>query len=155
MPTRLMMDEQRKLSVLKLFLRIYGALSFLIFVPLCLAIMLQNPLFDDGGLMNWTIWNGVICGGQPCYVPPMLFIIYLVWAAFLFLAARDPYRYRSFLTFTAWANLFHGLLMSVQAATDLGLFWSKYFTDIPFVTILALGIFILLPKRDGARTATA
>src|SRR6185437_979201 len=101
-PTRLMMDEQRKLSVLKLFLRIYGALSFLIFVPLCLAIMLQNPLFDDGGLMNWTIWNGVICGGQPCYVPPMLFIIYLVWAAFLFLAARDPYRYRSFLTFTAW-----------------------------------------------------
>jgi hypothetical protein len=149
------MDEQRKISVLKLFLRICGVLSFVIFVPLCFAIMFQSPLFDAGGLMNWTIWNGVICGGQPCYVPPMLFIIYLVWAVFLFLAANDPVRYISFLNFTAWANLFHGLLMAGQAATDLGVYWSKYFTDIPFVTILAIGIFILRPKMDKTREVAA
>jgi hypothetical protein len=142
------MDEQGKLSALSLFLRTYAVLSFVIFVPLCLAIMLQSPLFDDGGPMNWSIWNGVACGGQPCYVPPMLFIIYLVWAVFLWQAAKDPHEHISFLNFTAWANLAHGLLMTFRAMTNIGLFWSKFLTDIPFVTILALGIFILHPNRN-------
>jgi hypothetical protein len=149
------MGEQGNLVALKFFLRIYAVLSFLIFVPLMLAIILQSSLWDVGGPMNWTIWNGVICGDQPCYVPPMLFIIYLVWAVFLWRAATDPERYTSFLEFTAWANLFHGLLMAVQAATDLGVYWSKYFTDIPFVTILAVGIFILRPKSGETRQAAA
>jgi uncharacterized protein DUF6632 len=47
---------------------------------------------------------------------PMLFIIYIVWGVFFFLAARKPLAYVSFLSFTMWANLFHGLLMGVQAA---------------------------------------
>jgi hypothetical protein len=48
-------------------------------------------------------------------VPPMLFTIYLVWAVFFFLAARNLLAYVSFLNFTMWANRFHGLLMGVQA----------------------------------------
>jgi hypothetical protein len=45
----------------------------------------------------------------------MLFVIYLTWAVFFFIAARKPQAYVSFLNFTMWANLVHGLLMVIQA----------------------------------------
>lgn len=144
------MDEQTKIAILRVFLRTYGVLSFVIFVPLCLGIIFQIPQLGEGGPMNWAIWNGVICGGQPCYVPPMLFVIYLTWAVFLFRAAEDPRAYASFLDFTIWANLAHGLLMAAQSLTDLSLYWSKWLTDIPFITILAVGIFMLRPARNGS-----
>lgn len=149
------MEDDRKIKTLRIFLRVYGLLSFAIFGPLCLGIVLQSSLLADGGPMNWTIWNGVVCGGQPCYVPPMLFVIYLVWAVFLFMAVDKPGEYSSFLNFTIWANLFHGILMCVQAATDIGLFWTKFFTDIPFVLILAVGIYFLKPSPSAASPAVA
>ena len=46
----------------------------------------------------------------------------------------------SFVNFTMWANLAHGLLMVVQAAMDMDRYWSKFLTDIPAVLILALGM---------------
>lgn len=82
----------------------------------------------------------------------MLFTIYLVWAVFLFLAARRPLAYVSFLNFTMWANLFHGLLMGVQAAAMTAHYWAKWFTDIPFVLILALGIYVWRPSSSQEET---
>lgn len=79
----------------------------------------------------------------------MLFIIYLVWAVFFFLAAREPMAYVSFLKFTMWANLFHVLLMAVQAGAMMDRYWSKWFTDIPFLLILAVGIYFWLPRRQS------
>jgi hypothetical protein len=140
-------DETRKLSRLAIFLRIYGVLSLLVFGALFIGFTVQSPLLAEPGSLNWLIWNGVRCGDQPCHVPPMLFTIYLVWAVFLLLAARKPLQYVSFLNFTMWANLFHGLLMAGQAATMMDHYWSKWFTDIPFVSILALGIFVWRPKN--------
>jgi hypothetical protein len=52
-----------------------------------------------------------------------------------------------------WANLAHGLLMAVQAATEISHYWSKYLTDIPFVVILALGIF-LWRRADKAQQSS-
>jgi hypothetical protein len=66
---------------------------------------------------------------------------------FLFLAARRPLAYVSFLNFTMWANLFHGLLMGVQAAIMMDRYWSKWFTDIPFVVFLALSIYVWRPAQ--------
>jgi len=40
-----------------------------------------------------------------------------------------------------WANLAHGVLMAAQAGTEIDHCWSKFLTDIPFVLILALGIY--------------
>jgi hypothetical protein len=53
--------RRKKLNALRIFLRIYGILSFAIFGPLCIGIVFQSPLLADGGPMNWTIWNGVLC----------------------------------------------------------------------------------------------
>ena len=41
-----------------------------------------------------------------------------------------------------WANLAQGVLMAMQAATEIDRYWSKFATDIPFVLVLALGIYL-------------
>jgi hypothetical protein len=135
----------------RIFLRVYGGLMLAIFVSLFVGFLAQSPLLaEHGGTLNWTIWNDVRCGSEHLHVPPMLLIIYIVWGIFLLLAARDPQSYTSFLSFTMWANLAHGLLMAVQAATEFHHYWSKFFTDIPFVLILSLGIY-LWGRTNAAR----
>jgi uncharacterized protein DUF6632 len=127
----------------KVFLRVYGVLTLIIFGLLIVGFLAQSPLLaEHGGALNWTIWNDVRCGNEHMHVPPMLMVIYIVWGVFLLLAAAHPYGYASFLRFTAWANLAHGGLMIVQAATELDKYWSKFLTDIPFVMILAVGILV-------------
>ncbi|MEV0831239.1 DUF6632 domain-containing protein [Nonomuraea rubra] len=144
-------EQDRKLRALATFLRVYGVLSLVIFVPLFLGFLVRTPLLAEaGGPLNWTIWNDVSSGHEHAHVPPMLFAIYIVWGVFFLVAARNPLASRSFLSFTMWANLAHGLLMAGQAAMDLDRYWSKFLTDIPFVLILALGIFLLQTSRRTA-----
>src|SRR4051794_26125234 len=84
---------------------------------------------------------------RPCFS-----IIYIVWGVFFFLAARKPAAYGSFVSFTAWANLAHGVLMIGQTLMELDRYWSKFFTDIPFVLILPLEIYLL---RSAWMTTTS
>ena len=136
-------ETSRGRSAFPVFLRVYGVLTLAIFVSLFVGFLAQSPLLaEHGGALNWTIWNDVRCGAEHMHVPPMLLLIYIVWGIFLLLAARDPQGYDSFLNFTLWANLAHGLLMAVQASTEVHHYWSKFLTDIPFVWILALGIYL-------------
>jgi hypothetical protein len=150
-------DETRKLRALTTFLRVYGVLSFVIFIPLFVGFIVETPLLaEDGGPLNWTIWNDVMSGHDPAQVPPMLFLIYIVWGVFLLLAARKPLAYVSFLSFTMWTNLAHGLLMAVMAAMDMERYWSKFLTDVPFILILALGIYLWRPtSTQDASSASA
>lgn len=139
MPAR----EFSKTTAFAIFLRVYGVLSLLIFIPLFAGFMVETPLLAEaGGSMNWLIWNDVHAGHDNAHVPPMLFAIYIVWGVYLLRAARRPLSYRSFLSFTMWANLIHGLLMAMQAAMDMDRYWSKFLTDIPFVLVLAIGIYL-------------
>jgi hypothetical protein len=139
-------DSSRRLMALRVFLRIYGVLILLVFGLLFVGFMVQSPLLSEhGGALNWTIWNDVRFGHDHAHVPPMLLLIYVVWGVFLLRAAGSPQQYSSFLDFTMWANLAHGVLMAAQAFTDLDRYWSKFLTDIPFVLILSLGIYLLRP----------
>jgi hypothetical protein len=143
-------NPPRGLAAFRIFLRVYGVLTLVIFVSLLVGFLAQSPLLaEHGGVLNWTIWNDVRCGHSHLHVPPMLMVIYIVWGVFLLRAASDPRSYGSFLSFTMWANLAHGLLMVVQAGSEISHYWSKYLTDIPFVLILALGIF-LWRRANGA-----
>jgi hypothetical protein len=72
-----------------------------------------------------------------------------VWGVFFFRAARNPSTYVSFLNFTMWAYLFHGLLMAGQALTHLATQWHRFFMDIPYELILALGIYLWRPAAVG------
>jgi hypothetical protein len=71
-------NESKKLAALAILLRVYGVLSLIIFVSLFIGFAIQTPLLAEGGALNWLIWNGIECGGEPCHVPQMLFIIYIV-----------------------------------------------------------------------------
>jgi hypothetical protein len=149
-------DSSRKLAALRVFLRIYGILTLIIFGLLFVGFMVQTPLLaEHGGVLNWTIWNDVRFGNDHAHVPPMLLLIYVVWGVFLLRAAGDPPAYASFLNFTMWANLAHGLLMAAQVFTDVDRYWSKFLTDIPFVLILAIGIYLLRPAAKPADVAVA
>jgi FtsH-binding integral membrane protein len=137
------LPPERRRTAFKMFLRVYGVLTLAIFTLLVVGFVAQSPLLaEHGGTLNWTIWNDTHCGGEHLHVPPMLMVIYIVWGVFLLRAAQNPEGYRSFLNFTAWANLAHGALMVVQAGSELNQYWSKFFTDIPFVVILSLGIYL-------------
>lgn len=142
------MTEETKLTALKWSLRVWGLLAFPIFIPLLTGFAVQSPLLDTGGVLNWTIWNGVICGSEPCHVPPMLFVIYVVWAVFALLAARRPRQYMSFINFTMWGNLAHALLMVVQALSLPQIYWSKFLTDIPYIGLIAVAIFLFRPATS-------
>lgn len=149
------MTEVERIRALRLSLRIWAAMALFIFVPLLAAFLLQAPILaENGGALNWSIWNDVVCNGPTgaCRVPPMLFVIYISWALFLLIAAEAPARYASFLRFTMWANFAHAGLMSIQALTELDRYWSKFFTDIPFTAAVAVAILMVGPsmKTDAA-----
>ncbi len=135
------MNEEVKQKWLRTFLRVYGILSFLIFGSLSLGFLIQTPHMNPGGPLHWLIWDDVTG-----HVGPMLFVIYLVWGIFFFPAANDPIKYRTFLDFTMWANLAHGLLMVPMALEGSHMYHSKFLTDIPFILILAIGIYLLRPR---------
>jgi hypothetical protein len=146
----------RPRQTFRIFLRVYGVLTLAIFCLLLVGFVAQSPLLaEHGGVLNWTIWNDIRCGSEHMHVPPMLMVIYIVWGVFLLRAAGNPEGYRSFLSFTMWANLAHGALMVVQAGSEFDHYWSKFFTDIPFVAILALGIYVWQRTTPPLRRSAA
>jgi len=60
-----------------------------------------------------------------------------------------PFKYRSFLDFTVWANLAHGALMIPRALGDPQ-YHSKFLTDIPWILGLSFAILILMPLASAA-----
>ena len=137
---RLNSVDQKKLYALRIFLRVYGALSLALFSTLLLGFIVQYQPLDEGQPLHWAIWDGV-----DGHVGPMLFVIYMVWSVFLIRAASDPFKYRSFLDFTIWANLAHGAVMIPQALGDPQ-YYSKFLTDIPWILGLSAAILILRPS---------
>jgi hypothetical protein len=128
------MSPDQKASWLRLFLRVYGAVSLLLFSALFVAFAVRAPILDEGGALKWAIWDSV-----HGHVGPMLFVIYLVWSVFLIRAAGDLRAHASFLDFTIWANLAHGVLMIFQTATSPH-DSAKAFTDVPWILVLPLVI---------------
>src|SRR5262249_21856514 len=149
-----MSNNSTNSAAFRTFLGVYGVLTLIIMTLLFVGFMVQTPLLaEHGGALNWTIWNDVRFGHDHAHVPPMLFIVYMVWGVFMLRAAGNPQAYLSFLNFTMWANLAHGALMVVQAAMDIDRYWSKFLTDIPFILILALGIYLLRPPPSAKRSS--
>jgi hypothetical protein len=133
--------DQKKTRALQAFLRIYGVLSLVLFGVLSVGLMIKAPILDKGGALNWAVWDDM-----SDHVPLMITVIYFVWSVFLIRAARNPQAYASFLDFTMWANLAHGLIMMPQALHTHE-YHLKFMTDIPWVLILAGAIALLRPSR--------
>ena len=138
------MNETPPLKGLKAFLTIYGVISLILFCGLFVLTMINAPIMQDGGALRFMRWTPL----AP-HIELMLEAIYIVWAIFLFLAARQPLRYISFINFTIWANLVHGLVMLVQSIL-MPAFRYKIFTDVAYCLVIALGLTALRPRgREG------
>ena len=73
-----MEHHHSKIRNLRIFLRIYGVLTLLIFGILATAFLFKIPEFNPGGSFHWLIWDDVYG-----HVAPMLIVIYLTWGIFL------------------------------------------------------------------------
>ena len=133
-------------KALKIFLLIHGSLSLLLFTTLSVGLFFHMPAFDKGGVLNWAVWDDM-----SDHAPLMVTVIYFVWSIFVIRASRNPRAYASFLDFTMWGNLAHGLVM-VPQALDMHMYHSKFMTDIPWVWLLAAGIAFLRPWRGRAQS---
>src|SRR5436190_23635756 len=135
------MEQLSKLKKLKLFLNIYGVVSILLFGGLFLLTSIDAPIMQEGGALRFLRWDVL-----SKHVELMIEIVYLVWGIFMLIAARKPLAYLSFLNFTLWANLAHGLLMIPQAMM-VGMMYKMY-TDIAYCLVLALGLWIWTPRGE-------
>lgn len=140
------MDEATKLSRLKVFLNVFGIVSIVLFGSLFSLTAMDASILQEGGSLRILRWDVL-----SKHVELMLEAVYLVWGVFMLLAAKKPLAYLSFIDFTAWANLAHGLVMVPQSLMLDG-FVYKMFTDVAYCLILAIGLFLLRPKGEETRS---
>ncbi len=131
---------EQNIGKLKVFLKVFGVISILLFGFLFVATLFDLPAMQEGGSMRFLRWDVL-----SKHVELMIESVYLTWGIFLLIAAKNPMANLSFLRFTAWANLVHGIVMTPQSMMLHG-FMYKMFTDVAYCIVLAIGLFILLPK---------
>lgn len=133
------MDQTSQHKALKVFLNAYGIFSLILFGGLFSLTSFDAAIMQEGGALRFMRWDVL-----SKHVELMLEAVYIVWGVFMLMAARKPVAYLSFLHFTLWANLVHGLLMVPQAMM-VGMMF-KMFTDVAYCLVLAIGLWILVPK---------
>jgi len=135
------MKHTSNLKALKIFLTIYGIVSIMLFGTLFLLTSIDAPIIQEGGALRFLRWDIL-----SKHVELMIEIVYLVWGIFMLIAARKPLSNLSFLNFTLWANLAHGILMIPQAMM-VGMMYKMY-TDIAYCLFLAIGLWIWTPNGE-------
>jgi hypothetical protein len=137
--------ETTKARLLKIILRTWALGSIAIFTFIFIGYAMHANVFRPGAAWHWAVWDDL-----PGHVAMMLAAIYLTWSVFLLLAARKPGEYASFLDFTMWANLVHGLVM-VPGGFEHG-YHGKFLTDIPWILLLSVAIYFLRPESSRPGT---
>ena len=135
------MKHTSNLKALKIFLTIYGIVSIMLFGTLFLLTSIDAPIIQEGGALRFLRWDIL-----SKHVELMIEIVYLVWGIFMLIAARKPLSNLSFLNFTLWANLAHGILMIPQ--TMMAGMMYKMYTDIAYCLLLAIGLWIWTPSGE-------
>jgi hypothetical protein len=135
------MKNTSNIKALKIFLTSYGIISILLFGTLFLLTSIDAPIMQEGGALRFLRWDIL-----SKHVELMIEIVYLVWGIFMLLAARKPMSNLSFINFTLWANLAHGILMIPQALST-GMMYKMY-TDIAYCLFLAIGLWIWTPGGE-------
>ena len=133
-------SEANKIARLKAFLNVYGIVSIILFGGLFSLTLIDAPIVQDGGALRFMRWEPLAK-----HIELMLEGVYFVWGVFFFRAARNPRRYLSFIDFTIWANIVHGLIMVPQSHVVPG-FHYKLVTDVAYCLILSGGLLVLRPN---------
>ena len=89
--------------------------------------------------------------GQSEYLQ-MIIAIYATLGVFLWLAARDPSRHVSLISFTIWSSIVHGVTMAVQSVANAQHFGHLY-GDVPALFVVAAVLGWLSPQALTLRFA--
>ena len=122
------MNEANRQQYLKLALRILAAVFVFGFYPL-------TVVWPSG----W-VWHA----GQSHYLQ-MMIAIYATLGVFLFLAAGNPERHLSLISFTIWSSIVHGGTMAVQSMANPE-HWAHMYGDVPALFIAAALLGWLSPR---------
>lgn len=129
------MNDTDRLKYLKFALRAFA----LVFV---VGVYPLTVLWPSG----WA-WHA----GQSQYLQ-MIIAIYATLGVFLWLAARDPERHLSLISFTIWSSVAHGATMAVQSLADTRHFGHLY-GDVAALFIVAIVLGWLSPQALTLRFA--
>lgn len=122
------MNEATRQQFLKLALRVLAAIFVLGFYPLTIV-------WPSG----WA-WHA----GQSHYLQ-MMIAIYATLGVFVFIAARNPERHLSLISFTIWSSIVHGGTMAIQSIMSTE-HWGHMYGDVPALFIAAAVLGWLSPR---------
>ncbi|MFE7720372.1 DUF6632 domain-containing protein [Nocardia rhizosphaerihabitans] len=130
-------------------LRIGGAAMILFFVIAAIGVLTNYHAMinENGGLLGeLTAWSDH--DGHEYAL--MIAVIYIVWGAFVWRAARDPLRHRLMVEFTIVGNFAHLGVMGLMAIFD-STHTAHLLGDVPLGLLLPIILTILwLPVRQLA-----
>ena len=114
---------------------------FLVLVGL-LFVGLVYPLFTD-------LWHAKWLLVKHNEVNPMFVSFFVVLGVFLLLAAKNPLAHRSLIVFTAWWNLAHAFVMTIQTVQAWQHGTRRNFTDVIVSGIIGLVLLLFSPRRTA------
>jgi cbb3-type cytochrome oxidase subunit 3 len=83
---------------------------------------------------------------------PMFMSIFIALGPFLLLAARNPSAHRLLIVFTAWWNLAHAAVMTVETVQAWNRGVHRNFADVVIVAVIGLILLALSPSRREQST---
>jgi Family of unknown function (DUF6632) len=130
------MNREVKDKLLRVALVAFGAIFFLIYP--------MGMIWPSG----W-VWHG----GQGQYYLQMICGVYAVLGVYLIIAARNPSKHSSLISFTVWSSIVHAAIMAGQALQDqreVG----HLIGDVPALLLVAAVLWYLMPgEQEAAATA--
>ena len=129
------MSESDRLRYLKFALRAFAVVFIFGFYPL--------TVFWPSG---WA-WHA----GQSEYLQ-MIIAIYATLGVFVLLAARDPVRHVTLISFTIWSSIVHAATMAVHAIANAQRLGHLY-GDVPALIVVAAVLAWLSPQALTLRFA--
>jgi hypothetical protein len=122
------------------------ALQIFLAVLGILFIALIYPLYTD-------LWHAKWLLEMHNETEPMFLIFFIALGPFLLMAARNPPAHRSLILFTAWWNLAHAAVMTIETVQAWNRGVHRDFADVVIVAVIGLILLVLLPARhEGSAT---
>ncbi|HEY0797309.1 MAG TPA: DUF6632 domain-containing protein [Acidisarcina sp.] len=105
-----------------------------------LFIGLIYPLYGDLRHANWLL-------EMHNETEPMFLSFFIALGPFLLLAARNPSAHRSLIAFTAWWNLAHSAVMTIETVQAWNRGVHRDFKDVVITAVIGIGLLALSPMR--------
>jgi hypothetical protein len=105
-------------------------------------VALIYPLYMDLRSGDWPLQMKNEC-------EPMFLSLYIAQGVFLLLATKRPSAHRSLISFAAWSNLAHALVMAIQTVEAWSHGIHRDFTDVVIAGVIGGVLLALAPAKQG------